>query len=156
MSLWACMNTECPMTVYSSMGGLECPECGGPGSLALSKIAPREVAVKEQSGKLSLLSCRDWRAVLSGAPETKAHRFVWLPLFALAAAGAFLGVFSIVEFVVVVAAETAWWQPAFLMIALVFGAVWLAAIAASIVATPLVALVMMFTVRRTVPDEEGA
>ena len=111
----------------------------------------REVAVKEQSGKLSLLSLRDWRAMLSEAPETKAHRFVWLPLFVLASAGAVLGVLSIVELVVVVVAGMAWWQPGFLLMALCLGAVWMAEMAASIVATPLVALGMMFTVRRTAP-----
>ena len=119
--------------------------------------------MKEQSEKLSLLSLRDWRAMLSAAPETKAHRFLWLPLFVLASAGAFLGVLSIVELVVVVVAGMTWWQPAFLLIALCLGAVWMASMASSIVATPLVALGMMFTVRRAAPatgdelpnEEEG-
>ena len=140
MSLWSCANLEWPITVYSAMGGLACPECGRAGSFVMPM---------KRTERLSLRSRSDWRAMLSQAPETMAFKL------ALPAVAVLLWVFSTIYLAALMAAVDGGNRSLSVALPLsalsVIGAGCLAFQLAKVVSRALVGLGMMFTVRRAVP-----
>ena len=140
MSLWACNNPECPITVYSAMGGLACPECGQAGSFVMPM---------KRTERLCLRSWSDWKAMLSQAPGTVAFKL------ALPAVAVLLWVFSTIYLAALMAAVDGGNRSLSVALPLsglsVIGAGCLAFKIAKVVSRALVGLGMMFTVRRAVP-----
>lgn len=145
MSLWACNNPECPITVYSAMAGVACRECGQTGSFLMPM---------KRTERLSLRSSSDWKDMLSQAPRTMAFKL------ALPAVAVLLWVFSTIYLAALMAAVDGGNRSLSVALPLsalsVIGAGCLAFQLAKVAARALVGLGMMFTAKRAVPaaDDE--
>ena len=137
MSLWSCTKPECPITVYSAMAGLACPECGQAGSFVMPM---------KRTERLSLRSRSDWKAMLSQAPGTMAFKLAW------PAVGILLSMHSAIWVLTAMGAFEAvqlhWSQVLSLTVLAAIGTVWRTWRLTSIVTRGLIAAWMMFTARR--------
>jgi len=143
MSLWGCTNSECPITVYSAVAGLGCPECGQAGSFVMPM---------KRTERPSLRSWSDWKTMLLQAPETRGFQLAW------PAVGILLSMHSAIWVLTAMGAFKAvqlhWSQVVSLTGLSVIGTVWLTWRLSSIVTRGLIAAWMMFTVRQVVPADD--